>query len=231
MVPLVNILYLYLSGPTISVKSFTATLYGPMTLYQMTDMSERILSKAERVHLRFSKEHDTLSYPHMIHLTRSKTLTELIIKHPKFLSLTRTEFAAVFESCKSLKRLCLAQEGPEPRARFLKEELPPGRTRLDMSCLDILAEALPHLECLELSVLACDTSELKPDRLLTPFKALHGLIFASFSLWNWHSVLGFEQHEAARYISALLRSHGRFDCVPVAGAGVTGELLEHTEQL
>lgn len=137
---------------------------------------------------------------HLSQVLHSKTLSHLTInQHTIF---PRAEFTKILQICPNVTHLSLVRH----KWKFSPNDIhwDDESDLVDISCLGILAESLPHLKSLELSVLACDTSQLKSDKSLVPFKSLHRLDLFVFSLWNWHSKAGFDQHEAARYISVLL---------------------------
>jgi hypothetical protein len=86
---------------------------------------------------------------------------------------------------------------------------------LDISSLGVISRNLPNLEGLILSLLACDTSILEPDQCIPSFRRLKTLKLGLSSLWNWKRH-GFDQHEAARYISAILPSGCQFSIEPIS---------------
>ena len=83
----------------------------------------------------------------------------------------------------------------------------------DLSYLDILLRRLCNLNSLHVTALACDTSRLKRDGQLRPADNLGELVLLQNSLLN-SLRSDFDQHQAARYISALLKPTAKFTLEP-----------------
>jgi hypothetical protein len=82
-----------------------------------------------------------------------------------------------------------------------------------MSVLEHIGRYLPKLEHLSISVVACETANLAPDRLLRCLKHLQELELET-SLLNFR-LPGFDYHQAARYISGLITSSASFTMEPL----------------
>jgi hypothetical protein len=99
---------------------------------------------------------------------------------PRFLSLDLTQVEL------------LVYSGPEP----------------DIQTLSWLARALPRLRRLAIVILACDTRELRTQQIPNSFEQLEELEFGQWSFTN-RCVDGFDEHDAAIYITALVPESAR----------------------
>jgi hypothetical protein len=79
-----------------------------------------------------------------------------------------------------------------------ESELP---AHLNLGCLSVIMEKLPHLKMLTICVVSCPTAGLS--HALSPFKSLESLRFTGPSLRNCR-LAGFSVDEAALFISSYL---------------------------
>jgi len=206
----------YFCESTIALTTLEFKIPGGKATPQDFAALQKISSQLESLHLDFGWKHLNvpLSRSTLLHVSRCKALTELNIVHPEYLGAESIEIFTIFNNLRTLVLVKTSMEGREIRmfAHVSGSQGAGMRACLDISCLDVFAKALPHLESLELTLLACDTSKLIGDAYLTPFKKLHSLVLGYYSLLNYRRK-NFDQHEAARYISALLHpSDAKFSC-------------------
>jgi hypothetical protein len=210
-----GILNTYFSAPNHPLNALLVTIsHGPMTERHFATL-ETSFKRCEKLHIIFNNhQNEALTKRHLSCLSDCKSLTEFVVTHPSHISVAGTEISEIFKSCTNLRilRLRMSRKRNMTYAEY-KQVLQDQNPRLDISCLDVFAATLPHLRHLELSVLACDTSRLPSGRTLSAFKRLETLHLSDYSLLNWN-VIPFDQHQAAGYISALLRPETDFRCPP-----------------
>jgi hypothetical protein len=140
-------------------------------------------------------------------LEQCHRLEALCVESDKFFSSSGTDLGELFGSWWHLWELHLTKS-----ARVSDMDLTPEELRdysgagLDLSCLAVLAENLTRLQTLHITLLACDTRQFQDNlEMVHSFKNLDEFKLGNSSLANWRRP-GFNQHEAASYISILLLS-------------------------
>lgn len=143
----------------------------------------------------------------VVHLSRCRMLTSLLLD-PVFLE--DQELHAVLANWPNL--LSLSLHGPDPYDSF--ENAPETVSSHDLKGLSLdslrmIGETVPKIQTLSLSIKATPTNGL--GNIKNAFRSLRSLSLL-YSFLNYE-VQGFDQHEAAKFLSSLVDQGAEFVCV------------------
>jgi hypothetical protein len=157
---------------------------------------------------------------HLMQVARCRNLTLLKVESIDnyFPCIRKDKFRDAMASLRNLQCLHLTR-GRYPA--YMRHHLASSPSQIptaefsgpDLSFLGLIAEELPQLESLVITLNVCDTSQFNLGHIVSKFDALKELFFSTPFL-NWR-IPSFDNQRAVDYIISLLQPRTKFTCDPV----------------
>jgi hypothetical protein len=208
----------YLSHPLIFLSNLELRLDGPVADSNALAFLREVPQSVRYFELLIIPRHSPMPFQLLQPLAACDAkLTTLRVVHPFFLSFKDSD-RMFLQHWQNVTDLLLWKSDEDevllpPSLMGFPEGVPyysPSEGEADIYTLGLIAECLPNLVDLGISVLACVTRSIDSGEPIVTFRKLKKLYFGPISFMNWQ-LAGFDRTEAARYIVAMVPSGTEID--------------------